>query len=523
MRMRVFGLTTLSAALTCAVACNHARTQPETAPTRSRLGINLAVPADWNTELPFVDVFRLSRQWISQRKGEPWGKGPELQRDERGWVTRLEPDCWADTPLCTIEGGHYPAGEYVCTWEGRGKLEFWNIKQVVSGEPNRIVFEPDPAKGGFFLRLLETDPNDYVRNIRVLMPGFEEAVRDNPFHPTFLERWRGLNAYRFVEWMLTNGSPIETWEDRPRLEDCNWTEKGIPLEVMIDLCNRQGMDPWFCMPHRADDEYIRQFAQQVKRDLDPSLKVHVEYSNEIWNSVFEQTRYSGERGIELGLADKPWEAGWRYCALRSVQIFGIWEEVFGGTDRLVRVMATQSVVPYISEQKLGFQDAYRHCDALAIAPYFAMNLPERAEGDALTAATVAAWPVDQLLDHVETVVLPAAIEDMAKQKAVAEKFGVDLVCYEAGQHLVGVQGGENNEALTALFQAANRHPRMGEFYTRYLDGWRDAGGGLCYIFSSVGRWSKWGSWGLLEYYDETADDQPKLKAVLDWNAANPAD
>lgn len=29
---------------------------------RPRLGMNLAGPADWNTELPFVDVFRLSRR-----------------------------------------------------------------------------------------------------------------------------------------------------------------------------------------------------------------------------------------------------------------------------------------------------------------------------------------------------------------------------------------------------------------------------------------------------------------------------
>jgi len=92
------------------------------------------------------------------------------------------------------------------------------------------------------------------------------------------------------------------------------------------------------------------------------------------------------------------------------------------------------------------------------------------------------------------------------------------VAYEAGQHLVGVGGGENNQELTKLLMAANRHPRMGQFYTRYLDAWRDAGGDLCGIFSSVGRFSKWGSWGLLEYYD---DDTPKFQAVLRWNGANP--
>ena len=47
---------------------------PEAKP---RLGINLAGPADWMTELPFVDVFRLSRAWISQKQGAAWGQGPQ--------------------------------------------------------------------------------------------------------------------------------------------------------------------------------------------------------------------------------------------------------------------------------------------------------------------------------------------------------------------------------------------------------------------------------------------------------------
>ena len=47
----------------------------------------------------------------------------------------------------------------------------------------------DSSKGGFFLRLMETEPDDYVRNIRVIMPGFEKACQDNPWHPVFLNRW----------------------------------------------------------------------------------------------------------------------------------------------------------------------------------------------------------------------------------------------------------------------------------------------------------------------------------------------
>jgi hypothetical protein len=76
---------------------------------------------------------------------------------------------------------------------------------------------------------------------------------------------------------------------------------------------------------------------------------------------------------------------------------------------------------------------------------------------------------------------------------------------------VGVAGGENNEALTRVLNAANRSERMGKLYERYLDAWRDVGGGdLCCIFSSIGGFSKWGSWGLLEHYE---DDTPKFRAV----------
>ena len=75
-----------------------------------RLGVNLAGVCDWNTELPFVDVFLETRSWISQRAGKSWGEGPVLDLDERGWIRNLEENCWAEVPLCTIEGGNYPSG-----------------------------------------------------------------------------------------------------------------------------------------------------------------------------------------------------------------------------------------------------------------------------------------------------------------------------------------------------------------------------------------------------------------------------
>ncbi|MBK6374693.1 MAG: hypothetical protein IPF67_16600 [Saprospiraceae bacterium] len=46
-------------------------------------------------------------------------------------------------------------------------------------------------------------------------------------------------------------------------------------------------DPWICIPHLADDEYIIQLAKYLNANLDPSLKLHLEYSNEeVWRWWF---------------------------------------------------------------------------------------------------------------------------------------------------------------------------------------------------------------------------------------------
>jgi hypothetical protein len=488
-----------------------------TPPPQPRLGMNLNGPADWNSELPFVNVFRLSRPWISQRQGQPWGKGPELELDQYGWVKRLQPDCWAETPLCTVAPGHYPAGKYTVLYEGQGEIRFTGAATVVSNQPGRMVIEVDSSRGGFFLQLRSTDPQNYVRNIRVIMPGFDKTYQDNPFHPVFLERWRGVACFRFMDWMHTNGSKIRSWPDRPTPQHATYSEKGVATEVMVDLCNRQKADAWFCMPHLADDDYVRNFAQLVKQRLDPELRVYIEYSNEVWNNMFPQTRYSWDQAKKLGIgpAERPWEGGGKYYARRSVEIFRIWEEVFGGRDRLVRVLAWQSGNTWWMENViLPYQDAHQHADALAIAPYIGMNVPR--QGEDLTSDKVAGWSVEQVLDHLQTRALPKSIAAIKSTKTVADEYGLTLLAYEGGQHMVGVAGGENNEQMTRLFQAANAHPRMGRIYDAYFTAWTDAGGDLFCYFSSVGRWSKWGSWGILQHYDEDPRQSPKFLATMRW-------
>lgn len=484
------------------------------------IGTNLHRVIDWGTAWPFVDIFKIARPWFSNRAGAPFGQGGPLNLTPQGWVASLNPGQWADTIMFS-SSAFYPAGQYVLLYDGEGTIQFLsNSATITSQSPGRMVLNVTPRVGGIELRLAATNPANPVRNIRLIMPGFEGTYQTQPFHPLFLERLARFKAIRFIDWMRTNGSPVVNWADRATLDSATQaTDRGVALEYMIQLANTLQANPWFNMPHAASDDYVRRFATMVRDQLNPSLRVYIEYSNETWNVQFGQAAYVQQRGMELGLAGDSFTAGLRYHARRAVEIFTIWEQVFGGRNRLVRVLASQSVNPATGQQVMDWQNAYQHADALAIAPYFGGR-----QGAPENVASTLRMTVDQVLD-----VALASIRDnnpngvrwqMTQNRANAISRGLDLIAYEGGQHLVGFNGAENNEQLAALFIAANRHPRMRQLYLEYLNQWRMIGGGLFNHWNEVSGYSRFGSWGALEYQNQDPTTAPKYQALMEFIGLN---
>jgi len=266
----------------------------------------------------------------------------------------------------------------------------------------------------------------------------------------------------------------------------------------------------------ATNDYVEQFAIIVKNSLKPHLHAWIEHSNEVWNGGFDQHHYAAKQGQALKLSNQAWEGAFLYHAKRSVEIFKIWEAVFDAPNRLVNVMAAQAANDWLSFQLLKASEVLAHTDVLAIAPYVSMNVPINADGGELSADKVANWNLDQVFAYINKVALPEANQWIDKNKQVADAFGVKLVAYEAGQHLVGIAGAENNDKLTNLLMRANQDKRMGEVYAQHLKYWHEAGGDLMCLFNSADKWSRHGSWGLLQHYDDKAADSPKFKAVMDW-------
>ena len=492
---------------------------PEAIP-EATVGINLTPLSDWEPVYPMVDLFKSTRKWISQREGAGWEQGPPLELDDHGWIKRLEPNCFAEVPLFFNTPGSMPAGDYLLLYDGEGTLQIREAN-VVSNELGRLVIRIDETSKTLWVKITATNPADHIRNIRLILPGFEATYQDDPWNPQFLERWRGTACLRFMDWMDTNNSEIETWADRPLVEDMSYSGyfAGVPLEHLIDLANRLNTDAWFCMPGRADDDYVRKTAEMVQEKLNPNLKAYVEYSNEVWNSMFSQTHENTEKAKTLGIGppERPWEGNGMLYTQRTLEIGAIWHDVFDDDSRVVRVLAWQANAWWIENILFAYQESFNQVDAVAIAPYINLAAFAEADGhDGPTAEEISQWSEEDLLDYVTTNCLAVATHEIQSLAEVTHAKNLKLLAYEGGQHFVGVQNGVNNNDLTTLLTSVNKNPRMQALYETYFNTWTEAGGNLFCYYVSTGRWSKWGGWGVLDRYDADPALSPKYLALIEW-------
>lgn len=486
---------------------------------RNAMMVNFSPVTDWNTESVFRDEFKMSRDWIAQHVDSSWGKGGELSRDSLGWVTSFNDGQYAETVIFTEGERNVDGGDFVLLYDGEGEIEIRNTT-VTKKEAGRIEVTLNPGQQ-VFIRVLSVNEDNYIRNIHFVRVADEETFRDEPFHQQFIDRWSGYFGIRYMPWMHTNDAACSTWADRTVPQSNTQTDKrGVALEYMIHYANITNTHPWFSLNHNVDDEYIRKFAEMVRDSLNPELKIYIEYSNEVWNTVFKAYRWCSNKGLALGIGSDEYRAALHFQAKRSIEMFKIWEEVFGGTERLVRVIASHGENHWSGEQVLKYDDAYKMTDVFAIAPYFGGYL-----GNPDTQEDVATWSLDRLFDTLTHVVKYEDRDQMQDNMDMLKtKFGdrdIRLTVYEGGQHMVGYNGAEHNPDLEELFKKANRDQRMREVYMTYLNHWKEIGGAEFAIFISIERYSKWGSWGLKERETDTDEDSPKYMAMLDFIAENP--
>ena len=551
-------------------------TQIETVAAKTRalgldnppLAMGLNGIADWSTQHPFINVMKTARPWIGHRTRE-WGgfNVDDLAEmeilDANGYPTRIPSTLRAVEALVLTDQPKEATslrGKYRLTYKGKGNLKIKGRARRVFHKNNVATFTFEPGEGPIGIEITSTDPDgtgDYIRDIEIihedLIPLAEVGALFNPY---WVAEIADLRSVRFMDWMFTNGSSQSRWEERPLQGDFTWGWRGVPVEVMVDLSNLIGADPWFNMPHLADDTYMRNFATYVRDNIDPQRKSYVEFSNEIWNFTFPQAVWVGQKAEEAWGENAAPDAWMQMAGLRAAEMADIWTEVFGdrAEEHLVRVIATHTDWPGLEEgaffAPLGLKDdpnrkpPVESFDAYAVTGYFGFDLgtdegaPEvvkwleearevvEAEGRAKGLRRVSlqlyvdenlhAPVVARAIDKLANGSLRELVEEVLPLQAeIAEKHGLEMLMYEGGTHVVGIGGWVSNDELAKFFNYLNYTPEMGALYDQLLSGWVAAGGTLFNAFVDVSPPSQFGSWGAKRYLE---DKNPRSVSLARFNS-----
>jgi hypothetical protein len=525
---------------------------------KSPLGINLTYMNYYSPEQPFLNVFKTSG--VSRSSPSGWsthsvmdfntGEAAYLQLDANGYPTTLKassadphsPQLFTSVGVLLERelpksnggtGAPYRSGRYVVLYDGQGTLAYAFDAVLVSSSPGRDVINvKTPSQEGIDLRITATDPNhtgNYIRNIRVVKAEEESLlVAGNVFEPSFLNLLQNFRVVRAVQWLEIDdaGGLLTNWADRPAPSDAGWGGvNGVPIEILLQLCNTVGADCWLNVPHMANDDYITQMAVLAHANLAATQKIYVEFSNEVWNGGYAQAAYAAAQGKALwpnaGASPGAYNRSW--FGMRTAQMCDIWKSVWGAdASRLVCVLGAQAGNTGTATQALdcplwtgnGNAPCSNHnINAVAVAPYFG-NFP--AQKSLLAAVDGGHEQLFQAIDSDLSQVAKGEVQD----KTYLARYNLPIIAYEGGQSLVS-----NDSAMLSLYIAANRSPSMATAYTTAFKDWKSNGGQLYVVYSDITKPSQYGEFGALESFMDTVNPlssaPPKWQAIQKFISENP--
>jgi hypothetical protein len=149
-----------------------------------------------------------------------------------------------------------------------------------------------------------------------------------------------------MDLLSTNGNPISQWSQQISINsDTQASPTGISMELLARMVNVSGLNAWINIPHLASNDYITKFATYLYANISANSLIYVEYSNEVWNTMFAQGVYAQTQATVLGLNNS-----YQFYANRSLNVFNIFQSVFGNrtSSQLRFVVSSQSVSTYVT-------------------------------------------------------------------------------------------------------------------------------------------------------------------------------
>jgi hypothetical protein len=522
------------------------------------LGINIAAPLDYEEDRLYADVIRTARDF--KTAADPGGTNTSVDAD--GWpTTDFSFYVWAG--LANMHGSYRLSftGQATVVANPGGTVAL--TYDAASNTSSATIQYTDAASGALALSFTGTKRSSgsasgtgvtAIKLMRPLTPGATQSFAATTLFNTPLKALIAkFSVIRFMDFLATNWNLQTNWSDRPLPAVASfqrkvgtggygWQGLGGPWEHVALLANETGKDAWINIPVRATDDYIIKVARllafgsdgvnpytstqanPVYPPLNANLKIYVEYSNELWNGVFDQFNdncAAASSALSAGNSPLNWDGSWnhvtynattpgnwdwamcdRQTTKRSVEISNIFRSVFGDAAmgaRVRPVLMSQltnagATLRNQAHMLLEYYDNLNGNSGTPHAPgyYFYGAGGSGYYSPASVVTTLNAFfadpgmtPTGLITNQYGTFSMNSWFQDDAKLVAA---MGLKRVAYEGGPDL----GYTNAVAQTqSIVEAAVLDARMTTAIVNMHNAWSNDGGDLFVYYRSAGdaQWS----------------------------------
>ncbi|HEV2674929.1 MAG TPA: PA14 domain-containing protein [Aliidongia sp.] len=523
------------------------------------LGINSSAVLPGEPGNIFADVVKQAKPF-----GAYSNSAAAVALDANGWPL-------ADASMALWASGREMNGTYQVTFNGQAKLVDWTAlgsfsvggvsygatlplgtgynaaTNTTTAQWTIKTTAAAPATIGFAQsrRTATSAVGSGITNLHIMRPLAPGSATAHAAGELFSAQYKSFLSYftgiRFMDYLATNGNRQANWTDRVKPTDATqyqptggygWQGKGASWEYLVELANETGKDAWINIPVYASDDYVTKLARlfafgsdgvnpytskqanPVYPPLNSNLKVYIEYSNELWNTSFQQYNSNvalAEAEVAAGTSSLDYDKTGRWfvwerrrAAKRIMEVSNLFRAVWGDAAMMTQIRPVfewqYGNMNQTAAVALDFLDGYyNNADGVKhVAQPHPVNYFLYGGGGGWYVAPVHEGLTTAAAIFASGTNIPATQSDALWANA----FGLKTMGYEGGFEVGGDTGG-----ATAV--AANLDPGALPLATKTLTQFFQQGGTMPFVFNAAGATS----YGVAS---PTINEQntPKMQAIL---------